>query len=242
MVDRTFGGGFTSQDTLRCRRMSARAFACRWTFVHEGDRPRRGDGRYTLRPDGRIPLTAGRRPSRPPDPPRAGCPIAVPTLIFRLYRRAVRDYRPQSAKSWFERALQAFAQTRFGGLLFLSVFPAIDRRLIPVTRGRLSTGLGQPIVLLHTRGAKSGLERTTPLLATKHGDRTVVVASRAGATRHPGCYHNLLADPDVDVTADGRCARGSSRARSAIGCGRWPATTIRATLPIRAARERGASP
>ena len=133
----------------------------------------------------------------------------------RLYRRAVRDYRPQSAKSWFERALQAFAQTRFGGLLFLSVFPAIDRRLIPVTRGRLSTGLGQPIVLLHTRGAKSGLERTTPLLATKHGDRTVVVASRAGATRHPGWYHNLLADPDVDVTADGR--RQPMRARIVEG-------------------------
>ena len=70
----------------------------------------------------------------------------------RLYRRAVRDYRPQSAKSSFERALQAFAQTRFGGRLFLSVFPAIDRRLIPVTRGRLSTGLGQPQQVLLVAG------------------------------------------------------------------------------------------
>jgi deazaflavin-dependent oxidoreductase (nitroreductase family) len=130
----------------------------------------------------------------------------------------VRDYRPQSAKSGPERALQAFAQTRLGGRLFLSVFPAIDRRLIPVTGGRLSTGLGQPIVLLHTRGAKTGLERTTPLLATKHGDRVLVVASKAGASTHPGWYHNLLADPDVDVTAEGR--RQPMRARIAEGAER----------------------
>src|SRR3954464_292258 len=80
------------------------------------------------------------------------------------------EYRPQSEKNGFERALQAFAQTEFGGKLFLSVLPAIDRRLLPISRGRLSTGLGQPFLLLHTRGAKSGLERTTPLLATRSGD------------------------------------------------------------------------
>lgn len=116
----------------------------------------------------------------------------------------MRDYRPQAEKSPFEKVLQAFAQTPLGGKLFVSVFPAIDRRLIPLTRGRLSTGLGQPIVLLHTRGAKSGLERTTPLLATKLGDAIVVVASRAGASRHPGWYHNLRAEPHVEATIGGR--------------------------------------
>src|ERR671930_364341 len=71
----------------------------------------------------------------------------------------MRDYRPQSEKSRTEKLLQAFAQTRLGGKLFISVFPEIDRRLMPVTRGRLSTGLGQPVALLHVRGAKSGVER-----------------------------------------------------------------------------------
>src|SRR4051812_10920625 len=112
----------------------------------------------------------------------------------------MRDYRPQTEKNRAEKVLQRFPQTRLGGKLFITVFPAIDRRLLPLTRGRLSTGLGQPVILLHTRGARSGLERTTPLLATKTGDTLLVVASKAGAARHPGWFHNVRANPDVAVT------------------------------------------
>src|SRR3954469_4472638 len=115
----------------------------------------------------------------------------------------MRDYRPQAEKSRLERLLQAFAQTALGGKLFISVFPEIDRRLIPLTRGRLSTGLGQPIVLLHTRGARSGVERTSPLLATKQGEEIVLVASKAGAPEHPAWLHNVRANPDVEVTMAG---------------------------------------
>jgi deazaflavin-dependent oxidoreductase (nitroreductase family) len=138
----------------------------------------------------------------------------------------MRDFRPQAEKSRFEKVLQAFAQTKLGGRLFISVLPAIDRRLIPFTRGKLSTGLGQPIVLLHTRGAKSGIERTSPLLATKHGDVVVLIASKAGATKHPAWFHNLRADPDIEVTIEGRrvpmradIAQGEERERLwAIAC------------------------
>jgi len=115
----------------------------------------------------------------------------------------MRDYRPQSQKNHAEKVLQAFAQTRPGGWLFITVFPAIDRRLLPLTRGKLSTGLGQPVVLLHVRGARSGLERSVPLLATKTGDTVLLVASKAGARRHPAWYHNVRANPDVEVTLDG---------------------------------------
>jgi deazaflavin-dependent oxidoreductase (nitroreductase family) len=127
----------------------------------------------------------------------------------------MRDYRPQSEKSWADRLLQAFAQTRLGGKLFISVFPGIDRRLMPLTRGRLSTGLGQPIVLLHVRGAKTGIERLTPLLATQKGDLLVVVASKAGAVKHPAWFHNVKANPDVEVTMGGR--RRPMRAHIAEG-------------------------
>src|SRR3954466_500402 len=114
------------------------------------------------------------------------------------------DYRSQVDKSAFERVLQAFAQTRFGGKLFLTILPAIDRRLLPLSRGKLSTGLGQPYLLLQTRGSRSGLERTSPLLATKSGDALLIVASRAGDVRHPGWFHNLRTDPDVEITVRGR--------------------------------------
>jgi|SRR5947209_1348976 len=127
----------------------------------------------------------------------------------------MRDYRPQAEKTRLEKVLQSFAQTPLGGKLFITVFPAIDRRLMPLTRGRLSTGLGQPIVLLHARGARTGAERMTPLLATKTGGQILVVASKAGAQKHPAWYHNVRANPDVEVTVDGR--RQPVRARIAQG-------------------------
>ena len=111
--------------------------------------------------------------------------------------------------------MQAFAQSRLGGKLYITVFPAIDRHLMPLTRGKLSTGLGAPVVLLHVRGAKSGLERTTPLLATKVGDDVVLVASKAGAAKHPAWFHNIRANPDVEGTMDGR--RRPMRAHVAQG-------------------------
>ncbi len=143
-----------------------------------------------------------------------------------MYGRPVRDYRPQAEKTRVEKLLQAFAQTPLGGKLFISVFPAIDRRLLPLTRGKLSTGLGQPIVLLHVRGAKTGEQRTTPLLVTKQGDLLILVASKAGATRNPAWYHNVKANPDVEVTIEGRqrlmharIAEGEERGRLwAIAC------------------------
>jgi deazaflavin-dependent oxidoreductase (nitroreductase family) len=134
------------------------------------------------------------------------------------------EYRPQADKSAFERALQAFAQTRLGGKLFLTVLPAIDRRLLPLSRGKLSTGLGQPYLLLHTRGAKSGLERTSPLLATKTGDELLIVASRAGDVRHPGWFHNVRTDPDVEITVRGQ--RYPMQARIVVGAERDRAWTI----------------
>lgn len=97
------------------------------------------------------------------------------------------------------------ARTRFGGWLFIHVFPAIDRWLIPRTRGRLKVALGQPILLLHTRGARSGAPRTTPLLYTALDDAFIVVASKAGDVHHPAWYHNLRAHPEaVSVEVEGR--------------------------------------
>lgn len=115
----------------------------------------------------------------------------------------MRDYKPQAEKTRTEKLLQSFAQTRLGGKLFLTVFPAIDRRLMPLTGGRLSTAPGQPLVLLHVRGARSGVQRTVPLLVTKSGDTLLLVASKAGAIEHPAWYHNIRANPDVEVTIDG---------------------------------------
>src|ERR1700722_12350214 len=116
-----------------------------------------------------------------------------------------REFRAQEEKTPFDKAAQAFARTRFGGWLFVNVFPVIDRRLIPLTGGRLTVAVGQPILLLHTRGARSRQPRSTPLLYTRHGDSYVIVASKAGAEHHPAWYHNLRAHPDaVTIEVGGR--------------------------------------
>ncbi len=76
----------------------------------------------------------------------------------------------------------------------------------------MKVALGQPILLLHTRGAKSGEPRTTPLLYTPLKDSFIVVASKAGAAQHPAWYHNLRAHPDaVSIELDGRQVAVRSR-------------------------------
>jgi len=67
--------------------------------------------------------------------------------------------------------------------------------------GRASSGpfVGAPLLLLTTRGAKSGEERTTPLVHTRDGDRYVIIASKGGAPTNPAWYHNLVANPRVTL-------------------------------------------
>ncbi len=80
---------------------------------------------------------------------------------------------------------------------------------------------GAPILLLHTTGAKSNLERVSPMMYQDLGeDRVAVFASKAGADTHPAWYHNLVAHPDVTVEI-GSETRGF-RARIAEGAERGP--------------------
>src|SRR5579863_6093208 len=55
------------------------------------------------------------------------------------------------------------------------------------------------MVLLTTKGARSGKTRVNPLVALPDGGRLYVAASKAGAPSHPDWYRNLLANPDVGV-------------------------------------------
>jgi F420H(2)-dependent quinone reductase len=59
--------------------------------------------------------------------------------------------------------------------------------------------LGVPCLLLHTTGARTGLPRTSALAYARDGDAYLVAASMGGSPRAPGWYHNLLADPEVEI-------------------------------------------
>jgi deazaflavin-dependent oxidoreductase (nitroreductase family) len=67
-------------------------------------------------------------------------------------------------------------------------------------QGRVGGGFeGAPLLLLHTRGAKSGAERVHPVMYLALEGRTFVFASKAGADSNPDWYHNLLTHPELEV-------------------------------------------
>lgn len=55
------------------------------------------------------------------------------------------------------------------------------------------------MLILHTIGARSGLERLSPLVYRKEGDRAFIFASKGGSHSHPDWYHNLKTNPTVTV-------------------------------------------
>ena len=55
------------------------------------------------------------------------------------------------------------------------------------------------VLILHHTGARSGLERITPLVYRREDDRFFIFASKGGSDSHPHWYHNLKANPNVTV-------------------------------------------
>jgi deazaflavin-dependent oxidoreductase (nitroreductase family) len=58
---------------------------------------------------------------------------------------------------------------------------------------------GKTLLLLHTKGAKTGQERVNPTAYVKDGNRFVVIASKGGAPTNPDWYYNILANPLVTI-------------------------------------------
>jgi deazaflavin-dependent oxidoreductase (nitroreductase family) len=104
---------------------------------------------------------------------------------------------PNRPRSRLSRAFAAISATRLGRLISAKVAWKVDPYLLRATRGRLGMGLILPTALLETRGAKSGAKRRNAVIYFHDGNRVTIVASKAGAERHPAWFHNLRAHPDV---------------------------------------------
>ena len=73
------------------------------------------------------------------------------------------------------------------------------------TNGNMPNDLEKyPWMLLTTTGAKSGKQRTVPLMFFERGDRCFIIASKGGAVAHPAWYHNLVAHPEVVAEYSGK--------------------------------------
>ena len=84
-----------------------------------------------------------------------------------------------------------------------TTFQDFNRDLIKDLRanGKATSGpfFGRDVLILTTKGAKSGDVRDNPLVYTRDGDHLVIVASKGGAPTHPAWYHNLVKHPEVTV-------------------------------------------
>jgi deazaflavin-dependent oxidoreductase (nitroreductase family) len=89
-----------------------------------------------------------------------------------------------------------------------STYQDFNRSLIQHLRSSGGTApagpfAGRELLILTTKGAKSGEPRENPVVYSRDGDRYVVIASKGGAPTNPFWYHNLVVNPEVTVEAKG---------------------------------------
>ena len=146
--------------------------------------------------------------------PRYDLAAAASERTGRVRRVTEQETNPSA----WQRMMARFAASGPGSWMFARTLHRIDKPVYKLTGGRhtfanLISGL--PIVMLTTTGARSGAERTVPVLGLPTADGLAVIASNFGQRNHPAWYHNLRAHPEGVVTVDGTTRR--FRAREASG-------------------------
>jgi deazaflavin-dependent oxidoreductase (nitroreductase family) len=100
-------------------------------------------------------------------------------------------------------AMQHIAATRAGAWFFAKTLHHIDRALLRLSRGQVTLPgvvAGLPVLTVTTTGARTGQRRSAPLLGVPAGEDIAVLGTSFGQSRTPGWYHNMRADPKVEVT------------------------------------------
>jgi len=103
----------------------------------------------------------------------------------------------------------------------VKLFLGANVLLFRATDGKIGSSMfGGKVLLLTTKGSKSGKDRTVPVMYFDDGTRRVVIASAGGSPAHPAWYKNLSRSPEVTVEEKGRRYRaraevvtGDERAR-----------------------------
>ncbi len=101
-----------------------------------------------------------------------------------------------------QRFTQSVASSGPGSWVFQRTLYPIDKQLYRLTKGRLTVpGLmaGLPVIMLTTTGAKTGKDRTMPLVGIPMGDDMAIIGSNYGQESTPGWVYNLRAKPEATV-------------------------------------------
>ena len=114
-----------------------------------------------------------------------------------------RDYA--HANAW-QRWIRRFAASGPGSWLFSRTLDHLDRVVYRATRGRhMASSLlsALPVAMVTTTGARSGQQRTVPLLGLPTADGLAIIGSYYGNAKHPAWRHNLRKHPDGEVEIEG---------------------------------------
>lgn len=109
-------------------------------------------------------------------------------------------------RRWWHSLIQKLAASSFGSWLLAGTLHKLDRPFLRLSDDRFSlTGIlaGLPVIVLTTTGARSGMQRRTPLAAVLDDEKIILIASSFGSSHHPAWYHNLKANPRVQVKIQG---------------------------------------
>ncbi len=112
--------------------------------------------------------------------------------------------------SIFHSLIQKVIATRWGAWLGARIVHHFDRLAFKLTGGHTTISpmlAGLPVAMVTTLGAKSGLQRTLPLLFVRderNPDSLAVIASNWGQPHYPAWYFNLKAHPQATCSIDGQ--------------------------------------
>jgi deazaflavin-dependent oxidoreductase (nitroreductase family) len=134
------------------------------------------------------------------------------------------NYRHDQA-NLLRRAIRRSAGWKPLSWLYSRTLHTIDSAVFRLTRRRatFTSWLGDlPVAWITTTGAKSGVERTCPVVAIPAGDgKLVVIASNYGQRNNPSWYHNMRAHPRTTVLFDGTTREMTARELGGADRERW---------------------
>jgi deazaflavin-dependent oxidoreductase (nitroreductase family) len=97
-----------------------------------------------------------------------------------------------------------FTRTRFFRTHGPRIMPSLERGIAALTGGRVQmSGLLVPSLVLHSTGAKTGIERDSTLMYCPEGDAMLITGSNYARDTHPAWTANLIANPDAAVSLHG---------------------------------------
>jgi deazaflavin-dependent oxidoreductase (nitroreductase family) len=111
-------------------------------------------------------------------------------------------------------AVQHMAATRAAAWFLGRTQHHIDKAVLRLSRGNATFGGlvgGLAVLTVTTTGARTGLRRRVPLLGIPMGDDIALIGTRFGQSGTPGWYHNMRADPKVEVAYQNRVVLAFAR-------------------------------